>query len=70
MDYNVVYIGDGVRFTYGKVYSVISEWESKSKILFYLIKKEVNETEYYNSIYFITLAEWGERLINNIINEK
>ena len=71
----VVYVGDGFggNFTYGKKYRVLSNLHTTSSYTYINVLDDLGESQIVpidvekDIEYFITIDEWRDRLINNII---
>lgn len=71
----VVYVGDGFggNFTYGKKYRVLSNIHETSLYTYINLLDDLGESQIVpidvekDIEYFITIDEWRDRLINNII---
>ena len=71
----VVYVSDGFggNFTYGKKYRVLSNLHTTSSYTYINVLDDLGESQIVpidvekDIEYFITIDEWRDRLINNII---
>ena len=71
----VVYVGNGFggNFTYGKKYRVLSNLHTTSSYTYINVLDDLGESQIVpidvekDIEYFITIDEWRDRLINNII---
>jgi hypothetical protein len=55
---------EGPNLTFGKKYKII---EINEKLFWCTITNDINETQYYILIRFITLDEWREKQLNKIL---